>query len=143
VRVEKDGFLPIEQVVTVSQHYREFSVELVAIAKTARVIIYTVPSPAEIYIDNVFVGYSPLSREMETGTIHVTARMSGYNDATLPAWELTDGDNSRTLLLIEAVVDPFANLPPPDDTQPIPPPPIDLTPGNPFVSDDPWNITLP
>jgi hypothetical protein len=142
VRVEKDGFLPVEQMVTVNTHFREFPIELIPVAKTARVMIYTVPSPAEIYIDNVFIGYSPLTRDLETGTINVVARMTGYNDASLPGWVITDGDNMRTLLLTESqTTDPFANLPPPDDA-PVSPPPLDLTPDNPFFT-DPWNVTTP
>jgi hypothetical protein len=132
VRIEKEGFLPVEQTITVNQAQREFAIELTRIPTTARVMVYTSPSPAEIFIDNVFVGYSPLTREMETGTITVTARLEGYNDFTLASWVLEDGDNARTLLLTERTPDPFANMPPPQETQPLDPvatpPPLDNTP---------------
>jgi hypothetical protein len=140
IRVEKDGFLPVEQMVTINRPFLEFPIELTRIALTARVIIYTVPSPAQIFIDNVFVGYSPRTREMETGTISVVARLEGHIDSSLMSWEILEGDNARTLLLSESNSDPFANLPPPDNVQPVetPPPPQDD-----YWSDNPWDFTLP
>jgi hypothetical protein len=120
IRVEKDGFMPVEQSVTVGRHFEEVFIEMTRIARNATIVIYTYPPQAEIYLNNIFIGYSPLTYETDAGFHSVVARMDGYNEFVFPAWEVNEGpDNYRTFILTAVNPDPFANLPPPENAEPV------------------------
>ena len=123
VRVEKDGFVPVQQEVTITQNYTELKVELAAIVKNGRLVIYTSPAQAEIFVDSAFVGYSTLTYATDAGVHTVTARKTGYHDQTINV-QVAEGDNAYHLILDEkapAVILPTAVPDYTPDTSPVTP----------------------
>lgn len=110
VRVEKDGFIPVQQEVTLTKAYTEITVELTKIAKNGRLIITTEPSQAEIYMNNEFIGYSTLTYDVELGTHNIIAKKSGYTDKSISV-TVAEGDNAYYIILTEPVYDPFTTQP--------------------------------
>ena len=121
VRVERYGFLPQEQQLNIELPINIITFDLVEIVHDNTLVIFTVPTNAEIFIDNVFIGFSTLTHTVSAGTYSIVARLHGYESATI---EVTVAGNEtedimRTILLMPTSNDPFSNLPP-QEVDPIP-----------------------
>jgi archaellum component FlaF (FlaF/FlaG flagellin family) len=110
VRVEKEGFIPVEQQVAVSRTYQEVTINMEKIVLQGRLIVYSDPVNCEVYVNGVFIGYSVVTHLLEPGEYTIVGRKQGYEPNTLNVTVL-EGDNSYLLMLKESVDDPFANLP--------------------------------
>ena len=111
IRVERDGYYPYERVVALNTPISNVRFDLEAMRTTATLEIITYPAQAQIFINDVPVGFSTLTRELDPGTHLILARMSGYIDSTLSV-TLTAGQNdSRTLTLTPV---PYIPIPQPD-----------------------------
>lgn len=141
VRVERDGFLPQEQRMDITGPTTGMTFNLVAITHDNTLVVFTTPTNAEIYIDNVFVGFSTLTHTMPPGSFTVVARLDGYLesrfDITITGTETED--IMRSLILMPDTGDPWANQPPPGHVEPIPP----STPTPPFPTMPPGGVPLP
>jgi hypothetical protein len=150
IRVEREGFHPQEQQLQIEVPVSSMTFELIEIVIEQVMIIYTQPTNARIYINNVFAGPSPHTQYVAPGTYSVVARLEGHRDSTITVtvtgYETTD--IMRHLMLMPGTSDPWENMPPPD-TQPLPTPthnpfptlaPPTPTPSNPFMTPFP---TLP
>ncbi|MDR1665109.1 MAG: PEGA domain-containing protein [Clostridiales bacterium] len=110
IRVEKDGFTPVEQVVTVTRPEAEVPIQLEKIITKSRVTVNTEPAQVEIYIDNVFVGYSPLTYDCDSGAHTITGTKPGYQSRTIEI-DAVEGDNTYLLYLFPITEDPLSGLP--------------------------------
>jgi len=113
VRVERDGFLPQEQQLEVTAPATGINFELVEIVNDSTVVIFTLPTNAEIFFNNIFIGHSILTHTVQPGTFEIRARLPGYES---PPYTLTvtgdePNDIMRTILLVPSTDDPLANLP--------------------------------
>ena len=126
IRVEREGFIPQEQTVVISgvDNFASFVLEEIVIDSS--ITIFTVPTNAEIFINNIFVGYSTHTAMVRPGTHRITARMQGFNDAHYEV-TLGSGDSvTRHMMLNRATGDPLDGMPPPPVHTPLPtlPPPM-------------------
>ena len=80
LRVEKEGFEPYEEAFTFREASKDFSIALQPLVKTKRFNVVTSPSGADVYLDNVYVGISPLIVEAEYGVHTLTLRKADYVD---------------------------------------------------------------
>ena len=114
VRVEREGFLPQEQQLDISQPINFLTFELSNIVHENTLVIFTDPQNAEIFVNDVFVGHSPHTQPIGPGQIAVVARLPGHTDArtniTVTGYETED--IMRHLMLSAATGDPFQGQPP-------------------------------
>jgi len=120
VKVERENFATQTQEIEVDKDVLTLEVRLEESAKLGKVYINTNPSGAEIYIDNIFLGNSPIEYEMELGNHTVTARKEGYHEVTSP-FVLTENGFSATIELPaieEEPIMPDYTEPPIENTEP-------------------------
>lgn len=78
VTVEKDGYFPWEGTVTISEKTNQLSVELSEKILLCKLSVDSIPSGAEIYIDNMFIGVTPCTANIEYGSHSITYKKEGY-----------------------------------------------------------------
>ncbi len=83
VKIEKDDFNPWEGKVVVENSLVDLKVTLEPIVKQTTLIVNTDPSGAEIYLDNNFVGTSPVEIPVSQGSHNVVPRKAGYIPITV------------------------------------------------------------
>ena len=93
LRVEKEGFEPYEESFAFNEASRSFSVTLERILKIKSFTVETYPHGADVYVDNAYIGISPVVVTAEHGQHTLTLRMTDYvevsfsilvNDETAP-----------------------------------------------------------
>jgi hypothetical protein len=116
VRVEKDGYIPVEQVIDVMGPSTDLSIQLKEVLKLGRVTITAVPSGANVFIDSALIGQAPVSISLELGTHDVKLTMDGYKELVFSINVVSGSgpDNSYN-----ATLERVANTPAPQPT-PIP-----------------------
>jgi len=123
LRVEAPGFIPIQEEFEFSQPFMRIAPEMERDAPTeAQLLIETFPSDAQIFLDGVYVGNSPLTITVDFGQYTFIARKAGYLDRPLPI--IVDEHSSRQFLLhlTQMPMQPPANAPvPPGQLPPLPP----------------------
>jgi len=135
IRVERYGFLPQEERIEITNHVNTIAFTLEEIVVDSTLVIFTVPTNAQIFIGNVFTGYSTLTHTLTPGTHRVTARLSGYEETTLDIYVPAGEEVHRHLLLTPSVVteptpSPMPTIPPNGQLP-------DVPPANPFPNDPP------
>lgn len=78
IAVEKDGFNKYEKTVNLETSKLEIDVVLEKILKASEVTITTTPDGASVYVDNQYVGISPLTVPVSYGSHMITIRKDGY-----------------------------------------------------------------
>ena len=158
IRVESPGFYPQEETIEITNVNNILRFELEEIIMDGQVRVHTTPPNAEVYIDGVFVGYSPITATVRPGERHINVRMRGHSDMNylidVPPLEPGERPIERHFWLLPAThpddvgpgapvvplptiepptIEPPAPTPTPWETQPIPtpafpPPPMQTLP---------------
>ena len=143
IRVERNGFMPQEETLNVQMPISQITFELEEILLDSTIIIWSMPTNAEVYVENVFIGFTTLTHTVPPGTHNITIRMTGFDNVyytiTAPAGE----EVVRSFLLDPIIRDPLDGLDQPF-FEPIPPvspgggsPELPTLPDdNPFPDDD-------
>lgn len=84
VKVTKEGFSDYETTFNLSEPEYSLDVSLEKIMQVASVTIKTSPPGADVYINNTYVGITPLTTSVEYGSKTITIKMSGYNTIEIP-----------------------------------------------------------
>ncbi|MCL2398272.1 MAG: PEGA domain-containing protein [Defluviitaleaceae bacterium] len=113
LRLERPGFLPVQQEFEMSQPFMRLEVDLPRGALLFQVIIETFPSNSQVFLDGVFQGNSPLTLELEQGTYQVIARRAGYEDR---AQNVFVGERASNQVLLQLTQLPNHLLPSPSPT---------------------------
>jgi len=137
IRVERYGFIPQEQMIEIVMPVNSINFTLVEAVVDSTLIIFTVPGNAQIFIDNVFVGYSTLTHTIAPGNYRITARLPGHNDSIADVNVSAGEEVRRYLLLDQATAGEYTPA-----VSPTPQPITDLPDVNPFP-DDPVPPDLP
>ncbi len=81
VKIEKDGYESWEQTVNLTGSSYEIKAELEKIAsQDISFVITTYPPNADIYIDNEYIGRSPINITLPEGDYGFVAKLLGYSD---------------------------------------------------------------
>ena len=122
IRVELYGYHPQQQEFDVTAETMVFTFELDEIVNYRTLSITSIPTNAQIFINDAFVGNSPITHNVPPGVHRAIARLPGYESApisiTVTGNETTNIE--RALLLMPARNDPMGNIRPP--VEPIPTP---------------------
>ncbi|MCL2218104.1 MAG: PEGA domain-containing protein, partial [Defluviitaleaceae bacterium] len=137
VRVERYGFMPQEERIEITRPINSITFNLVEIVIDSTLVIFTVPTNAQIFIENVFVGYSVLTHTIAPGVHRVTARLPGHEDTTYTVTVPPGEEVHRHMLLTPSPVYTPVHTPVPPVTAPpggLPEvPPIDPFPNEPPI----------
>lgn len=81
IRIEKEGYSPWEETVNLSGSSKEVNASLEKLPEEKiSFVITTYPADADIYIDDEYVGKSPMNISLEKGSYRFVAKLSGYSD---------------------------------------------------------------
>jgi len=121
LRVERPGFLPIQQEIELAQSFMRIEINLERDVQEAQILIETFPSESQIFVNGTLTGVSPVTIEVDFGPVSIIARRAGYEDRPL---QITVDENSPRQYLMQLFQLPMH---PPDLTQPpggtdLPPP---------------------
>jgi len=83
IRVEHPGYIAIEHSFVLDQTLLRLEFTLEADVPGRNIAIDTIPTNAQIFVDGVFIGNSPLVVRVEFGNRTIVARMEGYEDRPL------------------------------------------------------------
>jgi len=122
IRVESEGYLPQEQTINIYRDVAHIQFDLVRIVRDYTLVIFTTPTNAQVFINNEFIGYSPITRQVHPGTHHITVRLSGHLDSNSSVYvaEGTTEAVTRHLLLSTTMGNEW--IVPPHTVDPIPTP---------------------
>jgi hypothetical protein len=104
MRVSKDGYTSWEDTFTFNEPKLELSVTLDKIQTTAQLLISTNPPGADIYIDGVYYGQSPVNVSLDYGQRMISFRKDGYRDVDFPI--LLNENNSPPSLTLTMEIAP-------------------------------------
>ncbi len=83
LEAKKTGYLPFSTTITVAEPTMDVNVMLSEEVVLRTLTVTTVPEGAELYIDNGYVGVTPVSDSLPDGRHTITVRKAGYNDTTM------------------------------------------------------------
>ena len=86
IRVESPGFYPQEETIEIASVRQILQFELEEIILDGQVRVFTDPSNAEVFIDNVFVGYTPVVATVRPGEHIINVRMRGHSEINHPIY---------------------------------------------------------
>jgi len=98
IRVEREGYVTQERTVEMSQLTTTSTINLEIEIITSLVTIVTEPIGANVWINNVPKGQSPVLTELTPGTHNVSAQMPGYHDVVSTIY-VPEGDSLHALTL--------------------------------------------
>jgi len=137
VRVQHYGFITEERTVAVDESVTAIRIDLIeeiVTPEVANIVVFTTPSNAQIFVNNLPVGRAnpSLVLELEPGTHSIIARLPGYTD-TVHAATVTSGQNMTINMTLLPII-PDDPSPPTSNNQgdgeedepgqPLPPPPL-------------------
>ena len=76
--ITKDGYLPREVWVNITEDYSEISVSMEKAEKTGTLNVSISPSGANVYADGTYMGRAPLSFALPYGEHRIRAEKEGY-----------------------------------------------------------------
>lgn len=123
------GYQSFESVVTINSASHQLTINLVEEIINANVEIRSIPSGADVLIDNSFVGVTPITATVPRGHRSLTLRRDGYQTVTMT---IEAGATSMPYLLeLQPIIQPAPPIEPP------PPPPAPPEPTEPDFSAPP------
>lgn len=84
LKITKDGYLPWEQKVNLTEPSMEITANLTEEIKKGNLVISTEPTAAYVYVDNQYIGVSPIMINLEYGEHRFLVKMDGYQDISSP-----------------------------------------------------------
>lgn len=84
LKITKDGYLPWEQKVNLIEPSMEITANLTEEIKKGNLVISTEPTAAYVYVDNQYIGVSPIMINLEYGEHRFLVKMDGYQDISSP-----------------------------------------------------------
>lgn len=109
VSVSAPDYETASKTVNIDKTQQELTFELKAIEKKAKIIIDTVPTGAEVYVDNRLIGLTPINQNIAIGLATLTFRLEGYDDFTYTR-EFEEDTYRLTFTLIPEESDGSANV---------------------------------
>lgn len=106
LRAEREGYEPFEQEITLDSPKKEFTGTLIEAVKMKQISVSTTPNGANVYIDNNYMGISPITVSVEENARVLTVKKAGYSDMTI---YMLEGENSYALTLHEDISLPENN----------------------------------
>ena len=84
IKITKDGFADWERTITLDTPNYTVTAALEKIVEVCDLTITTDPAGAHIYIDNAYIGLSPVTTSIEYGLKTITVKKEGYVEISFP-----------------------------------------------------------
>ncbi len=91
IKIEKEGYKPFNTQVLINKSQISINAELEKYEKLGKLNISSSPTEAQIFVNNAFVGYTPLEYKLPYGTHNIILKKEGYLDFNLS--NITIGEN--------------------------------------------------
>lgn len=99
IRAEKEGYNPFQKQISIEQPQTSLNITLEKIEKVGKMSLTSTPDNAEVFVDNIFVGYTPLNYKLAQGVHTVTLKKDGYNDFVLSSITIGDEESSFNITM--------------------------------------------
>lgn len=99
IKAEKEGYKPFETQISINNPQATLNINLEKIEKMGKINISSNPDNAEVYVDNAFVGYTPLNYKLPQGVHTITLKKAGYNDFILSSVTIGDEESSFNITM--------------------------------------------
>lgn len=109
IRAEKEGYNPFQAQVSINGSRANVEINLEKIEKIGKLNISSNPDNAEVFVNNNFVGYTPLVYKLPHGVHTITLKKSGYNDFVLSSVTIGDEESSFNITMHKANNDTLTN----------------------------------
>ncbi len=114
----KAGYLTFTQTVEITEPIMSIDINLQQEVVVRKFQLTTVPEGAEVYIDNGYVGTSPVTDNLTDGKHTITVRKTGYNDTSISVDINEQARLSYSITMQPLYTDlPVANTPAPEEFQ--------------------------
>ncbi|MCL2570826.1 MAG: PEGA domain-containing protein [Defluviitaleaceae bacterium] len=128
IRVERDGFYTYERSVEMNQAIVSINITLeeeTPVPQTGTLTITSVPPGAQIWLNDQFVGQTPVTTELYPGRYLLVAIAQGFHDYVTYV-DISTGENNRSLFMsqiVEEYIPVPTPTPPPEEDPPAEEPP--------------------
>lgn len=109
IRAEKEGYNPFQAQVSINGPQANVEIKLEKIEKMGKININSTPDNTEVFINNNFVGYTPLVYKVPHGVHTITLKKSGYNDFVLSSVTIGDEESSFNITMHKSNTDTSSN----------------------------------
>ncbi len=83
VAVSKDGFVDFAEKININSPQLEIPIELKKVVNMGKLAITSEPTAADLYVDNAYIGVTPVTKDVVQGDHVIVLKKSGYKDFTL------------------------------------------------------------
>ena len=99
IRAEKEGYHTFQKQVSIKSPQTNLDISFEKIQKIGKISITSNPDNAEVLVDNVFVGYTPINYKLEQGVHTVVIKKDGYKDFVLSSITVGDEESSFNITM--------------------------------------------
>lgn len=99
VKIEKEDYLPFETQIYVNKEQIYLNVVMEKKEKLGKVTISSSPPEAQVFINNSFVGYTPLTYNLPYGFHSITLKKEKYKNSTISNVNINENENSFSIAL--------------------------------------------
>lgn len=92
MKVTKDGYVDWEEQVNINAPNTEIPVELKKIVNMGKITVNSLPQGADLYVDNAYIGITPVTKDIVQGEHTIILRKEGYKDYS--PMDIVVGDGS-------------------------------------------------
>lgn len=93
ISIKKEGYVSYETQIVINKSQTNLNAELKKEVKMGKLTINTTPVGATLFVDNINVGLTPISKEFEYGYHTITIRKPGYNEFVLESVLIGEKEN--------------------------------------------------
>ncbi len=106
IRAEKEGYTPFETQISINSPQSTLNINLEKIEKVGKINITSTPDNAEVFVNNVLVGYTPLTYKLAQGVHTITLKKEGYNDFVLSSVTIGEEESSFNITMHKSTNEP-------------------------------------
>lgn len=111
VRISLDGYSTVSKSVYVGEgSTATVSVSLDPVVSTGYLSVSSTPKYADVYVDNAYMGQTPMTMSLDTGNHSVTFKKSGYSNYSTSVRINAGQTSSISVVLSETVADGYVSI---------------------------------
>lgn len=99
IKIEKSGYVSFESEVVINSSQRVLNVTLESLEYAGKLTLTSNPEGVEVYVDNIFVGYTPLTYKTNYGNHTVLLKKTGYEDFDLQNVYVSETETSFNIIM--------------------------------------------
>lgn len=101
IKLVKEGYETYETQIIVNKPNDTVEIKMEKLEKTGNLTLSSNPSGAQVFIDNILVGETPIKYKLAHGTHTIKLALDGYNDFLLSSVNISDEDTDFNVTLYQ------------------------------------------